>query len=727
MKETQTIKVAAPWGLSHYIPLNGFHPLYRALFDQAPQNIIINSTDNVKINKELIKDPACFNDFFKLVKQDKIKLKNQKLNSIGRAHQEFFWSPNRVATEAISGDIEFHHTAPFPSMTRPFVFHCESFAPVLFPLAEQGDNKFIKKIKEIRDYYSSIFKHKYCLGIFSHIPETIESFKLFFNDPEIEKKLFHSKIGLSRYHFDGVTAEQKSSVSKPTFLFINSANQNPGNFTKRGGHLVLRFWKEFKNSGRDGLLIFRCSRPDRSELERLGVDMDFVESEIGKSIIWSEVYLNNYEINKLVAKANFFLLPSASLHSVSIMQAMKLGTVPVVTDALGVDTYVTKDKDGIVLKGMKAAIWKKDPVTGLLIDDYSKIHNIDNDLLIQMTEEIFKVLDNTDLYNKLSRNAVETAAAKFSGEAFSTEFWGKLSELYAAGKDIEKSDTCLDRKKIFDRYLMDQQSFKRAFTSPTQPMRRLYTGQNLVAEMTGAFIQMFGTPKMNLNDWSVFAAPSGSGGPSLCYENTLNDLKGAYIYRQDLGSLENNVVVKILKFYIRNDKTLSFLLKLAGLPRLQASRIINYLRFTYGNNGMAADVELSGEGIRGFNIIRYFFKYYAIPQSEGGFFLERIKNNEYSRSFSGITYLTTVAKVKRNVSLEEAAMLEAPNEVHPKLVFENFHGFNIIEFNGSFYGISQLDGAFDLEKIENDGYRTSFTGSTLLEVKKSINSYKKQK
>jgi len=47
------INVAVPWSLSHYIPLNGFHPLYRALFDNRPENIIINALDNVELSQIL--------------------------------------------------------------------------------------------------------------------------------------------------------------------------------------------------------------------------------------------------------------------------------------------------------------------------------------------------------------------------------------------------------------------------------------------------------------------------------------------------------------------------------------------------------------------------------------------------------------------------------------------------------------------------------------------------
>jgi hypothetical protein len=51
------------------------------------------------------------------------------------------------------------------------------------------------------------------------------------------------------------------------------------------------------------------------------------------------------------------------------------------------------------------------------------------------------------------------------------------------------------------------------------------------------------------------------------------------------------------------------------------------------------------EGYRGFNLIRYGKKIYAIPQAEGAFDIERINRNEYGRWFSG----GSLDKVKRLV------------------------------------------------------------------------------
>jgi hypothetical protein len=51
------------------------------------------------------------------------------------------------------------------------------------------------------------------------------------------------------------------------------------------------------------------------------------------------------------------------------------------------------------------------------------------------------------------------------------------------------------------------------------------------------------------------------------------------------------------------------------------------------------------EGYKGFNLVRYGEKIYAIPRREGAFQMERVLKNKYSRWFSG----ESLAEVKRNV------------------------------------------------------------------------------
>ena len=144
MIERENLSVAVPWSLSHYIPLNGFHPLYRALFDQSPDGVKLHAWDNVKLHNRFSRDIEIREAVLSAANTAKRKSQQLVAGSIARAYQEYFWGPNQVLTNELVGDIEFHHTAPFPSLERPFVFHCESFASVFFPLpSREAENQKI--------------------------------------------------------------------------------------------------------------------------------------------------------------------------------------------------------------------------------------------------------------------------------------------------------------------------------------------------------------------------------------------------------------------------------------------------------------------------------------------------------------------------------------------------------------------------------------------------------
>ena len=185
------LNVAVPWSLSHYIPLNGFHPLYRALFDHTPKNITLSAWDNVRLYHRFRSDIPT-----------RTKLVNQAegLNSVGgrepvaKRHLEYFWPPNQVLTAELPGDIEFHHTAPFPSLSRPFVFHCESFAPVLIPFAHQGSGSLDDPL-EVREYYRSIFASQLCLVFFLIYPKLSKRSASFFPIPRLTKSSSLQRLG----------------------------------------------------------------------------------------------------------------------------------------------------------------------------------------------------------------------------------------------------------------------------------------------------------------------------------------------------------------------------------------------------------------------------------------------------------------------------------------------------------------------------------------------------
>ncbi|QSH41434.1 hypothetical protein P0136_08070 [Lentisphaerota bacterium ZTH] len=711
------LEVTVPWGLSHYFAPNGFHPIYRALIDYKPEVVKINSLDNVKLFRKIQKDRKRFEYLFSQINKLEQKIENLNPKLIERKYKEYFFSPNMILTELINGDIEFHHSAPFASLKRPFIFHCEAFAPIFMPFAGQGNNKFLKN-KDLKEYYKKIFAHKYCLGIMSHIPETLESIKLFFNDPIISRKLVKSRIGLSMNHFSGVKLFEKNSLSNPIFLYINSAHQNPKNFTKRGGHLVLRFWKEYIKSGREGMLILRYPKTSFKELEKFDIDFDFIKSECGKSIIWSQDYLSNYEMNKLISKSNFFLLPSASLHSVSLMQAMTFGTVPVVTDTLGIDSFVTNNKDAIVLEGMNSAIWQKDDDTGVLFDNYKQIHTVDDDLLSQMLINIYEAVDNSTYYNKLSQNAIRTAKSKFSGKSFSKDFWRKTLVLYQNNQKLfNKNPIHPRRKRLLDNCLISGDQWSRVFESPTQPMNRSFLGRGSVWELSGNIIQVNGNPKIELEDWSVMSSFLGRKQMTFAYE--LCELNSEYIAPKEIIFKDKNKLIEKLGIGKGNNVFSKVLKRFDFSPSKKLLQFIKCMRYRMKSSKSLLDIDLIIEGFHGLNIIRYFHIYYAIPQPEGQFILEKVKANSYSVQFSSLTFDGMINQIVKNIDNFEVIV----SEPHLNVIISNYYGFKISKFLHKYYAILNSEGALDLNKFQKKEYSIYFIGVDADQVKNKINNF----
>lgn len=711
----QPLNVAVPWSLSHYIPLNGFHPLYRALFDHTPGSVNLHAWDNVKLHRRVRSDAKMREALLSKAKAEKHHSRRLVRESIARIYREYLWPPNHVLTTELTGDIEFHHTAPFPSLKRPFVFHCESFAPVLFPFAQQGSGD-VAQHEEIKEHYRRILANPLCLGIFSHIPETLQSLHQFLSDPIIDRKLFLSRIGLSEKAVLDPTLPEKTALSRPRFLFVNSANQNTANFFRRGGHIVLRFWKDFLAGGQDGLLMLRCAKPSDKDLSECGVDVSVVRAQTGRSIIWGQDYLANHEMNALMASAHFLLLPSASLHSVSIMQAMTLGTIPVVTDTVGTSVYVTDNENGIVLQGTRAAIWHKDAATGILVDRYCRTPDLDDSLVSQLTSRVGALLDAPDAYRNMRNRTMAYAQDQFSGQAFSDHFWGTVSDLYHRDKESSSGRDAAPLQvgaALLDCTVRGD-GWARVFESPTQPMLRINTGLGVVWELGGAMIQAYGNPRIELNDWSVLAQHYSPGAPQTTFANTLDELGGKYLH--SVGHREG-ARLKLIGWIARVLKPFP---TLYGFAARVLSRLRSFVGFRFAKPKADPDIELVRHGVFGYNIIRHLDRYYAIPQSEGEFSPHKADTGGYSSCFSDYSVDQVLQRIAGSGPQSLQAGLADDDLGQIELVCEGFHGFNLICRGVEFHAILQSEGAFVLEKLQSKQYSRSFSGYSLEEVQRAI-------
>jgi len=548
---TEKISVAVPWGLSHFIPLNGFHPLYRALFDQHPGTTTLLAYDNVKLFNVLQNNRRLRGDILRLMRRQNLFLGVFIKDRISREYLYFYGKSNKVLTQLIPGQLEFFHTAPFPTLERPFVFHCEMFSSIFTPFYQHTARQ-PNSWGTLRDYYRKIFSHPLCLGIFSHIPETIKNFSSFFQMEEIDRKLHHSKIGLSAHAIPAQLPPSTKRLTDPKFLFFNSAHHNPKNFWPRGGHIVLRFWKEFRARQKSGCLYLRCVRPEDKDLSAHGVDLMFLRQEEGKSIFWIENYLSNNEMNALISTAHFFLLPSVWLHSASIMQAMALGALPVVTDTVGTSCYVVDGKNGIVLKGVVSNNESVHPDTGVLFDVYRQNEILDKELVRQLALRIFAVLDAPHVYEKMRLDAIVSFRNNFSGEAFSLDFWSTVRDLYTEKVPAELQGRDMHERLDLGECFLNESDWDRVFESCSQPVLKLNSGFSSIYELGGAFIRvntcgMVGKPKKGLHDWSVFTKGLDLRPCSLAYTTTLKEAV-AGMFESASGQ---NKRVALLKVFFR--------------------------------------------------------------------------------------------------------------------------------------------------------------------------------
>lgn len=638
-----------PWSLSHYIALNGFDPIYQALFDHAPDDVQLEAWDNIKLYRHFTKDLSDRNNIASRATWYG-RPENVTSSSAECLHLRHLFPPDRVLTEALPGDLEFFHTAPFPSMQRPFILHCECFPPIFFPVvrAEAGS---VQVSDDLRKYYRSLFVNPLCQGIYSYIPETLDGLSDFFSDPMVDRKLVKSKVGLSKFSVDPSQFGPKKSLAMPTFVFTNSANQMPSHFFNRGGHVVLQFWKDLRCTGRNGRLVLRCRKPDDEALRSHGVDLAFVRHELGRSILWDEAYLTNQELNALIADAHFFLLPSTALHSASILRAMTLGTVPILTDTPGTSVFVTDRESAIVLKGVREAILQAESCNQP-IDQFDQTHELVASLAKQLMVRVTEVIDSRDTYLALSHKTASRARVQFSGDSFASDFWQSVKEKANVNGSVLVPSCMAELTTSLRSCMIDRSGWSRVFESSTYPMQLLDTGASKVFEFGGATVLLSGEAAPVMNDWSVFAQYFNPGGLNAAFAESLIELGDLLLTRENsttgriLRPLHHKLSLALMRFpTIHNLASRS--LRVVRRASLFGKLWLKYQQSKLIERDARPDGELIVEDLHNFDIVRYFHKYYAIPCDEGPFVVAKLEKRMYSRTFGAYSLERVIAKINR--------------------------------------------------------------------------------
>jgi glycosyltransferase involved in cell wall biosynthesis len=685
----ENFSVAVPWSLSHYIPLNGFHPLYRPLFEECPDYVTVNAWDNIALSNTMREVPAVRTEILNYVSAWEARLNLRQAPLVKQEYYGAFDVSNLAATALLPGDIELHHTAPFPSMTRPFLIHCESLAAFFIPFTQPGGTS--TQAIATRAHYTEMLEHPFCLGIVSHIPDTLEDLSRFFQSAVINRKLFPSRIGVSR-HAVAPAQRRNRDLAAPVFVFISSANENPLNFIHRGGHIVLRAWPDILAAWPAARLYLRGARPADALLQQHGVDIAFAAREHSHSIIWIEEFLTKRELDNLIRAAHFFLLPSTALHSVSIMQAMASGAVPVIADTVGASRYLSDAQTSIVLQGRDAAR--------------------DESLVNQLIMRVDAVWRDPDAYAALQDRAMAHAAAEFAGPGFAEDFWAQAHGLWAASpaREVGEAAPFASIGALRD-CLVAPDSWPRLFESRPQPMRRLYTGAGQVTELGGSFI--YTRPgEIDLHGWSVFAEYRRDNPVASRMAASIAALGGVFL--PSPARLQVQARRRIVQWVAQLLMPAPFLYRIASRALKMARRL--RARWAIAPAPEPLDIQLVEQNVSGMNVIRCGDLYVAIPQEAGEFSLAKLNKGRYRLSFTGNSPRQVMDMIAEHDAKHGAKSLSAAVE----LLEEGYHGLNLIRYGELFLAIPQGEGVLDYDRVITQGYSRSFSETSLTALKTSI-------
>jgi hypothetical protein len=214
-----------------------------------------------------------------------------------------------------------------------------------------------------------------CQRIFSHMRSSLEILQRTFDSPTIAAKCHHVPLGVSmrppHEHAAKFARDQPLRI-----LFTNSLHGHPTSFYLRGGHHLLAAFARLRRTLPQARLTILSAVPQDLPKRFGSGDFDDVE--------WIHHRLDDASLDALFRSHQVFALPAAGLHSHSLLRAVSHGCVPLVSDALGYEEYVSALPDSVpVLRGVRAMVYRDEP-GGWVSDDYTEFQRPQETLTMQL-------------------------------------------------------------------------------------------------------------------------------------------------------------------------------------------------------------------------------------------------------------------------------------------------------------------------------------------------------
>jgi glycosyltransferase involved in cell wall biosynthesis len=283
--------------------------------------------------------------------------------------------------------------APFPRINGKRVY------PRLLGLDGIYDSGFFPAVK-------ALLENKSCRGIVCHVRSTAESIPILFGNPNLAEKVSHIPMGIQ------VPPSQKNRTNAHTvtLLFTNSWHQGATGFYLRGGLDVLEAYSMLYSEYKNLRLIVRSKLPD---------DLDRRHRQIIEccNVTVIDQFLPAEEIRSLFENSDIYLLPSARLHVVSILQAMAHGLAVVASDGWGISEYIDHERNGLIVAGRYGETSWMTP-GGMLMEDYRPLLKATPKVAGALRDLVAMLINEPDRRQTLGETARKDTETRFSLESW---------------------------------------------------------------------------------------------------------------------------------------------------------------------------------------------------------------------------------------------------------------------------------------------------------------------
>ena len=334
--------------------------------------------------------------------------------------------------------LVFFPSVPFHLNQSPWMIEVEDSTSLFYPFLNNGSTKHTGTISRQRFFpiYDELVHSPQCKGIITHMKSTADSLPTIFNSPSLSKKVFHIPLGINLPDWTEVMKAKAKKEGEILILFANSWHQDPANFYLRGGLDVLETFSLIKRQCPAARLVIRSALP--RDLAKKHPEHFKMTKEPGMEIL--DHFLKADEWERLKMSADYFILPSARIHVVSILEAMAYGMTLITSNGWGIEEYAKDNHNAVVVPGRDRVAWM-DGDTGILREDYSLMFQTDRRIVEGMAKAVVYLNSDSSFKDKLTLQARSDVE-----NIYSVHNWNQ--KLKAVLENIVLGETAADEEQI---------------------------------------------------------------------------------------------------------------------------------------------------------------------------------------------------------------------------------------------------------------------------------------